>query len=208
LDQAIAESIKCFNDLFEKNESAFVMDGLNVPGGSAYDAVGRVVLDQSDILLAIWNGQPAAGEGGTANILKLARSRHIPVLCLRTDLEPDILLLHGDSNDGATLSLKPIQDVVKSLTLPPWSADSGADATGAYTSSQAGGPSVLGRVWNAFENLLTIGSKCPEQTGSDGRSKCSNDAFEQNYRAINEPAKRLAGLYRGAFLTKGLSGNY
>jgi hypothetical protein len=201
LDQAIAESIQCFKDLFEKRESAFVMDGLNAPGGSAYDAVGRVVLDQSDILLAIWNGQPAAGEGGTANILKLARSRHIPVLCLRTDSEPDTLLLHGDSNDGAILGSKLIEDVVKSLTLPPWGADSGADATGAYTSSQAGGPSVLGRVWNAFEKLLTIGGERQEEPGADDDSKGSEDIFEQYYWAINVPAKRLAGLYRGAFLT-------
>lgn len=45
------------------------------PSAEAYLAAGRRVVDLSEILLAIWDGQPAKGTGGTADIVEYARSR-------------------------------------------------------------------------------------------------------------------------------------
>ncbi len=45
----------------------------------AYAAVGRYVIDHCDVLIALWNGQPAAGEGGTAEIISYAREHFCPV---------------------------------------------------------------------------------------------------------------------------------
>ena len=39
----------------------------------AYLAAGKRVVDLSDLLVAIWNGKPAAGLGGTADIVVYAR---------------------------------------------------------------------------------------------------------------------------------------
>jgi len=50
-----------------------------VPGETAYMAAGREVVDRCDVLLAVWDGQPAAGEGGTADVVEYARSRDRPV---------------------------------------------------------------------------------------------------------------------------------
>ncbi len=41
----------------------------------AYAAAGRFVVDHCDVLVAIWDGQPANGPGGTANVVAYARSR-------------------------------------------------------------------------------------------------------------------------------------
>lgn len=45
------------------------------PSDDAYLAAGRRVVDLSEMLLAIWDGQPARGKGGTADIVEYARSR-------------------------------------------------------------------------------------------------------------------------------------
>lgn len=46
----------------------------------AYERVGHYVVDQCDLLIAVWDGQPAHGRGGTAEIVQYALDRHRPVL--------------------------------------------------------------------------------------------------------------------------------
>ena len=54
----------------------------NVEGGSAiaYERAGRVVLAQSDILLAVWDNSPVRGRGGAAQIVAEAVLAGIPVV--------------------------------------------------------------------------------------------------------------------------------
>lgn len=40
-----------------------------------YLAAGKRVVDGADVLLAVWNGKPAAGLGGTGDIVEYARQR-------------------------------------------------------------------------------------------------------------------------------------
>lgn len=47
-------------------------------GDSAYYAGGIATLEASDVLVVVWNGQPAAGLGGTGDILGAARERGLP----------------------------------------------------------------------------------------------------------------------------------
>jgi hypothetical protein len=51
----------------------------------AYAAAGRLMLAHSDVLIAIWDGEPAAGVGGTAEIVADAQSRGLIVLWLSLD---------------------------------------------------------------------------------------------------------------------------
>jgi hypothetical protein len=45
----------------------------------AYEAAGEYVLNNSDLLLTIWDGQLAQGRGGTAEIVSRARQRKLPI---------------------------------------------------------------------------------------------------------------------------------
>ena len=40
---------------------------------AAYEAVGRACVDACDVLVAVWDGKPAAGRGGTPEIIDYAR---------------------------------------------------------------------------------------------------------------------------------------
>lgn len=46
---------------------------------AAYENVGHYVVDNCDFLIAIWNGKPASGKGGTAEIMEYSRNlgKHI-----------------------------------------------------------------------------------------------------------------------------------
>lgn len=46
----------------------------------AYYAAGRMVVDISDLLVLVWDGRPAAGLGGTADIAEYGRSRQKPII--------------------------------------------------------------------------------------------------------------------------------
>ena len=40
---------------------------------------GRAVVNRSEVLVAVWDGQPARGLGGTADVVAYARQRGVPV---------------------------------------------------------------------------------------------------------------------------------
>lgn len=55
---------------------------LSTPGSpeEAYLQAGHRVADLSDVVLAVWNGEAAAGKGGTADMVDYAAGRGVPVI--------------------------------------------------------------------------------------------------------------------------------
>ena len=49
---------------------------------AAYEHAGRAVLDSCDVLLALWDGQPARGRGGTAQLVAEATAlgKHVEII--------------------------------------------------------------------------------------------------------------------------------
>ena len=50
--------------------------------GIAYERCGQLIIDRSDVLLAVWDGKPSAGRGGTPEIIEYARDKGVPVVSL------------------------------------------------------------------------------------------------------------------------------
>lgn len=59
---------------------------LHPPSEEAFLVAGRHIVDRSDLLVAVWNGKPAAGKGGTGDIVAYARSAGRPVLHIHPEL--------------------------------------------------------------------------------------------------------------------------
>ena len=55
------------------------------PSDEAFLAAGQVLVDRCDHLFAVWDGRPARGLGGTADIVTYARTRGRPVTVLWVD---------------------------------------------------------------------------------------------------------------------------
>lgn len=53
------------------------------PPIAAFAALGRWLVDHSEVLLAVWDGEPARGPGGTAEVVGLAIDAGLPVLRVR-----------------------------------------------------------------------------------------------------------------------------
>jgi hypothetical protein len=61
---------------------------------ASYAAVGREVLRRCDILLAVWDGNPAKGSGGTAQIVREADEGGIPVVWVHSKRPHPVRVLH------------------------------------------------------------------------------------------------------------------
>lgn len=84
-DFALGPSREAFDAELIAARRVFALD---CPRGSseadtlAYERAGRVVLAQCDVLVALWDGGPARGRGGTSQIVAEAVAEDIPVIHL------------------------------------------------------------------------------------------------------------------------------
>jgi hypothetical protein len=77
-----AESGKEFLALLRRADQVIAL-----PPSAAHDqacaAAGRYVMDHCDCLIALWDGQPAEGLGGTGEMVERARQRGLPLAWIR-----------------------------------------------------------------------------------------------------------------------------
>ncbi len=101
---------------------------------AAYEMAGRLVLSQSDILIAIWDGEAARGRGGTTQIVAEAVALHQPVIHIDAtgETEPELLWsgLHDvipdrPSLDGVerTNAYAALPVLIRALCAPPEGED-------------------------------------------------------------------------------------
>lgn len=74
--------MKVFSSLYGKADEILELNGDRVREAEAYEAAGLAILDTSDILVAIWDRKPSAGQGGTVEILDEAVRRGMPVILI------------------------------------------------------------------------------------------------------------------------------
>ena len=72
-----------FEELFERATRVEVMPAM-ATRDEGYERVGRWVVEHSDVLLALWDGDASRGRGGTAATVAYARDRGLPIYWIRT----------------------------------------------------------------------------------------------------------------------------
>ncbi|MBX6387175.1 MAG: hypothetical protein IRZ07_30055 [Microbispora sp.] len=77
-DNLPAETWDEYDALLSKAERVHRL-GFAEPTSEAHMAAGVFMLDHADELLAVWDGKPARGYGGTADVVAEARTRGMPV---------------------------------------------------------------------------------------------------------------------------------
>ena len=71
-------AIEAFHELLGQAADSFVLPA-SLTHDEAYEAAGRYVVEHSEVLIAVWDGQPARGRGGTASTVARARQRGLPM---------------------------------------------------------------------------------------------------------------------------------
>ncbi|MBX3618660.1 MAG: hypothetical protein KF891_01520 [Rhizobacter sp.] len=100
-----AASRMAFEDLLARADAVTELPGRPGFSSQAYRRAGQALLDHTDALLAVWDGQPAQGAGGTAEVVNAACGRRIPVVHVSTrHLEPPVLIWQrqGRASRGRT----------------------------------------------------------------------------------------------------------
>lgn len=115
-------STEAFRELLARARSVFELNGDRSREEAAYEAVGRVVLGHSDILIAVWDGQAAKGRGGTGQIVEEALTKGVPVVWIRPDGTgaPEVLLSTLQRQKSADLdALAPLIREILAVPLRP-----------------------------------------------------------------------------------------
>src|ERR1035438_7308658 len=191
-----------FDELLAKAKgTVFELDGSRKDAPAAYALVGELVLDQCDILLAIWDGKNAKGEGGTAEVVAHAKRRRIPVVWLHSDSGAlDTIITSNGSEDCGRVTCggidERIKDAVWRLLLPPRNPD----PVGSLHLTERLLAPVLVRVWRLYETALTAGLRRSRSPADAPPESLAIHGFQKQYASWDRSANLLAGLYRGAFL--------
>jgi len=102
-DFSTAESKKRFRELLKQATAVLELDGSRhdrQAQNRAYESVGRTVLRHCDILIAIWDGEPVRGQGGTAQIVAEAARLEIPTVWIKSASPHHACLLTSTEADG------------------------------------------------------------------------------------------------------------
>jgi hypothetical protein len=68
------ETVSEFDGLLDAADRTVVMPGDPADRPAAYEAAGRFVVESTDVLVALWDGLPSRGRGGTAEVIAHARA--------------------------------------------------------------------------------------------------------------------------------------
>jgi hypothetical protein len=99
------ESRDDFDDLMDKVTVDVI--GPAESRDHAYEAAGHAMVDRSDIIVAMWDGEPARGRGGTADTYAYAMKCKKPVFWIRVN------------GDAAELAERPLDLRASKVLFPP-----------------------------------------------------------------------------------------
>jgi hypothetical protein len=176
-------SLERFRAILARAEAAKVLTRFELNGRrertrEAYEAAGRVVLNQSDLLVAVWDGGGANGVGGTVDTLRAAVEYNVPTLWIDSRaphgwkllrVREDLDCLYGDdacapSPDpgGASLDEVIAAVVIDELALPGAEAD-GRPAPGGLAHVLAYLDETRPRFnlavgWKMFRDFMDVGA--------------------------------------------------
>lgn len=111
------ESRAAFRRLLGRARSVLVLPGRRTAAPRAYEAAGLVLLGQSDILLAVWDGGPSAGRGGTVEMMATAARSGLPIIHVDARGEAPPRLLWRDP-ERLALGAQAVEDL-PALPLEP-----------------------------------------------------------------------------------------
>lgn len=108
---------------------------LELPGGEAgepdaYVMAGRAIVAHSDVLIAVWDGEPPRGRGGTGDVVQQAFDRAVPVVHISLEpsaatrilwgaFEPVLVTRLDDPAAARPLDATTLTHVVTGLLAPP-----------------------------------------------------------------------------------------
>lgn len=119
-----------FDALLAKAECVLELPGDRSHEFEAYVMTGRATVAHCDLLIAIWDGLPPRGRGGTAEVVELAIARGTPVIhvpveqsrpirLLWSAFDPVVLTQRDDPKAERSLDDSHLREMLVALLMPP-----------------------------------------------------------------------------------------
>jgi hypothetical protein len=120
----------CFDALLERAHRVLELPGEQEAETEGYAMVGRATVAHCDVLIAVWDGRPPRGRGGTAEVVQMAIARGRPVVHLPPAVDKPAKLLWAafdpvvDTSGVDPMSERPfdrdhVERMLRALLLPP-----------------------------------------------------------------------------------------
>lgn len=180
---------------------------------ATFEAAGLMTLAQSDILVAVWDGKPAEGRGGTGQIVEEAARRGAPVVVVDPKDGATRVLWADEPADAATARrafdipprpLAPaLAELIARIVSPPLAAEERAGLR-QYFACRVGADASR-RASHVFDgrDLEAPRARWPRVSAAVGGSATNRAAavrYAQALLAAEDVAQRHAGAYRRLFL--------
>ncbi|MEW6144981.1 MAG: DUF4231 domain-containing protein [Thermodesulfobacteriota bacterium] len=118
------ESLGKYRTVLGNASSVLELDGSRATPdleNEAYQTVGRMVLAQSDVLIAIWDGEDAKGKGGTGQIVRESLVNEIPVVWISSATPHEVMVLMGGEYEGfREVGLRELELRLKRILKPEY----------------------------------------------------------------------------------------
>ncbi len=168
-----------FHDLLAKASAVFQIEGSRAAEDTAYERAGRMVLEHSDLLIAIWDGEPAAGRGGTTQIVEEALAQHVPVLWLHaSEPKAPCILLADESGKRQQRSFDELKSIFGGRLSPSGDSEKGFNLSHAYFAEKQ--PEFNpGWIFRIFRDLVANGRLRMRSWRVANFEKSSRDEWEK-----------------------------
>ena len=153
-----SESVKEYHDLLDRASAVMELDGSNgsiEQRGEAYESVGRMVSKQSDLMIAIWDGEKSSGRGGTGQIVGESLERGIPVVWIDAKAPHDIKLLWSKVRGSDKSPMAILADYLEEILCIEATYDVGLWQ--AHFLEKSSHWILLGAFYTGFSNFLERG---------------------------------------------------
>ena len=119
-----------FDDLLARTDCLLELPGDPDHGLDAYVMTGRATVAHCDILIAIWDGLPPRGRGGTGEVVQLALTRgtaiiHVPLSpggdtrILWSAFDPTVVTIADDPGVARPLAREDVDSLLRGLLMGP-----------------------------------------------------------------------------------------
>lgn len=193
-----------YDGFLARAAKVFEVDG--IPGrADAYSSVGQILQEQSDILIAVWNGEAERGLGGTGETVRNARAADMPVIVIAPSA-PHAVQIFASTQDATPESM------VAQVLAPPHMSD-GVDAMAVYYRERKFGVGRLAKRLANAERVALFHARLPPRPtdptpnseGLDVALAAVDLVMSPYLAAADQLAVRYATLYRASVSLKYLA---
>jgi hypothetical protein len=167
----------------------------------AYLTAGRVMLDHADLLVALWDGAPARGQGGTGEVVAEGVHRGLPTIWIHAEKDPPHAACLAVKSGGAARCGEPLTElrsVVAAVLQPPAARQGSSHDLRAAFFAESQPRWTPGFLWRLFRDVVG--------KGFPGLPSLRVRELKGAFGWADGLADYYANLYRSSFLTNYLLG--